>query len=407
MSRILIIGGGFAGVWSAAAAARLRREAGASDTDLSITVISPGDDLVIRPRLYERDPDRKRLPLDRILGPIGVDRLAATVTGIDTGRQTVTAVQRDGQTADLPYDRLVLASGSALVRPRIPGAEHLHNVDTLPAAAALESHLQRLPERPVSEGRYTAVVVGAGFTGLEIATELVGRLTEVAAPHGFADRVRVILVERESVVGPDLGAGPRGDILAALAHLRVDQRLGTSVQAVGPSEVVLTDGTTVAAATTVWTAGMKASHLAENIPGHRDQLGRLAVNGHLQVQGVEGVYAAGDIAAARADAERYVMQSCQHASPQGKYAGHNVAADLLGLPLEEFNPGPYITCLDLGGAGAVYTTGWERTVSLTGPEGKERKRLITHQWLNPPVDDAEAILARADFRSSVHSVLSR
>jgi len=96
MANVLIIGGGFAGVWAAAGAVRTYREAGLPDSALRVTLVAPGDDMVIRPRLYEPDPQRMRVPLDRVLGPIGVRRVAATVTGIDVESRTVVAVGRDG-----------------------------------------------------------------------------------------------------------------------------------------------------------------------------------------------------------------------------------------------------------------------------------------------------------------------
>jgi NADH:quinone reductase (non-electrogenic) len=400
MSNILVIGGGFAGVWSAAAAVRAARAAGVPESELSVTLIASGDDLVIRPRLYQAEPENMRVPLDRVLGPIGVRRLAATVTDIDTGARRVMAVERDGRPAELGYDRLVLASGSQLVRPDLPGAEHLHNVDTLPAAAALDSHLRRLPRRPDVPGRFTAVVVGAGFTGLELATELVERLRAVAEPVGAADAVRVVLVDRADVVGMELGVGPRPDIVRALDDLGVQRRLGAGVAGVGPDAVTFSDGDELPAATVVWTAGVLASPLTAKIPATRDRLGRLEVDEYLRVVGVPEVYAAGDTAAAVAEEGHHVMQSCQHAGPQGRFAGHNVAADLLGLPQQRFAPDPYVTCLDLGGAGAVFTTGWDRTVELTPAEAKHRKRQVNEVWIYPPVDDAEEILRRADYRVS-------
>jgi NADH dehydrogenase len=62
--------------------------------------------------------------------------------------------------------------------------------------------------------------------------------------------------------------------------------------------------------------------------------------------------------------------------PQGKFVGRNVAADVLGLPMVAFAPDPYITCLDLGSYGAVLTTGWNRTVQMTGQDAKDLKRNI-------------------------------
>lgn len=392
MTRVLIIGGGFAGVWSAASAAKLRRECGATDAALSITVVSAGDDLVIRPRLYESDPHKMRISLDKVLGPIGVQRLAATVTGIDTAAKTATTVRRDGSSSDLSYDRLVLASGSQVVQPKLPGAEHMFDVDTLAGASRLDSHLHRLPERTGSPGQYTVVVVGAGFTGLEIATELTRRLREIAATRGA---VRVVLVEREGEVGPELGANPRPAITAALSDLGIETYLNVSLDSVRRGGVILSDGTEIDADTVVWTAGMAASPLTKFIPAERDSIGRLRVDEYLRVRGTSDVYAAGDTSAAVATEGRTVMQSCQYAVPLGKFAGHNVAADVLGEPLVPFAPAEYQTCLALGPAGAVVTSGWERAVLMTGSAGQHLKTTINTEWIYPPVGDGEALLAMA------------
>lgn len=88
MHEVLIVGGGFAGVWAAAGVVRTRRAAGVPDEQTRVTLINPADDMVIRPRLHESDPQQMRVPLDRVVGPIGVRRVAATVTGIDTAAQT-------------------------------------------------------------------------------------------------------------------------------------------------------------------------------------------------------------------------------------------------------------------------------------------------------------------------------
>ncbi|MFJ7074091.1 NAD(P)/FAD-dependent oxidoreductase [Streptomyces sp. NPDC098781] len=394
MKDVLIIGGGFAGVWTAAGAVRAAREAGAGD-DVRVTLVSAGDDLVIRPRLYEDAPDGMRVPLDRVLGPIGVRRVTATVTGIDTGAHTVRALRPTGEELALSYDKLVLATGSQLVRPGFPGAQDVFDVDTLPAAAALDSHLRRLPERKPSPGRYTAVVVGAGFTGLELATALGERLRGIADREGAAEDVRVVLVDLAEVVGPELGAVPRPAILDAIGELKIEQRLGRTVTSATSADVTLSDGEVIPAATVVWTAGMAASPLTAQIPAERDRLGRLAVDEYLQVVGVPDVYAAGDTALATAEAGHATTQSCQHALPMGKFAGHNVAAELFGRALLPFTPDPYVTCLDLGPAGALYTEGWDRRIALTGQEAKSLKQQINAVWIYPPVDDAEQLLDQA------------
>ncbi|MFI9051250.1 NAD(P)/FAD-dependent oxidoreductase [Streptomyces sp. NPDC053427] len=404
MFDVLVLGGGFAGLWSAAAATRLLRNHAAGNPGAdsgTVALLTPLPDLTLRPRLYQADPAAFRVPLDRVLGPVGVHLIAATATAVDTERRRVGATAADGTRTEVGYRRLVLATGSAVVRPELPGAELLHDIDTLAAAVKLEDHLRALPDGPDGPGRWSAVVIGAGFTGLEIATELVGRLRARAAPYGAADEVRVTLVERAAAVGEGLGEAARPVITRALDELGVERRLGVTVTGVDAGGVRLSDGGVLQARTAVWTAGMRASALTEQIPAPRDGLGRLAVDARLRVRGVHGVYAAGDTAAATAEGGHTVPQSCQAATPLGKVAGHNAVADLLGLPQVAFAPDPYTTCLDLGAAGAVATAGFDRALR-EGPEGfeKELKRAINETWISPPVDDPQELLRRADHRVS-------
>ena len=351
-------------MWSAAGAALA-----GGDADLSITLVAPNEHLVLRPRLYEPEPDLAKVELRRILEPIGVEHRRASVSTIDTERRVVVA---DGE--EIGYDRLVLAAGSKLVQPQsLPGAERLFDIDTLDGARRLTDHLRDRED-------YTAVVVGAGFVGLEAATAL-------------AARGRVLLVDRSEVVGDQLGPGPREAIESALDELGIERRLGTTVTEVGDGYAVLSDGTRVEADAVVWSVGMRASELTRQISDELDHLGRVPVDERLRA--LPEVFVAGDTAAAAFDAEHTVMQACQHASPLGKVAGYNAAADLLGVPLRDFTPGPYVTCLDLGGAGGVFTRGWDRRVMASGADGAAIKKGI-NQAIHPPVDDASQILAAAD-----------
>jgi NADH dehydrogenase len=246
-------------------AARQIEGAGEAGAGIRITLISRDRWLVIRPRLHEAHPsERMRVSLRAVLDPIEVALLEASVDAIDVGGRTVRARRADRSEVTLPYDRLVLAAGSRLHRPPVPGLEaHALSVDTYDDALALERHLLALPATPPGPERYAAVVVGAGFTGVEVAAELVGRLTEIA---GAAERPRVTLVERADVLGPDLGARPRPVIEEALDALGVERRLGVTVNVIDAGGVTLSSGERLAARTVVWTAGLRASPLTALIP---------------------------------------------------------------------------------------------------------------------------------------------
>jgi NADH:ubiquinone reductase (H+-translocating) len=244
------------------------------------------------------------------------------------------------------------------------------------------------------------VVVGAGFVGLELATELVGRLRTIAG----RDQTRVVLVEREPVVGPELGPGPRPVLERALDRLGVERRLGITVTGCDGREVELSDGTTIPALTAVWTAGMQASPITESVPARRDELNRLEIDAHMRV--TDTVFAAGDTASIEVAPGHRALQACQYAHQMGKHAGHNAVADLLGLPLVDFRPDPYVTCVDLGAAGAVYTEGFERSVRATGARAKQIKRTINRELIYPTVDDADEILRRADYLTARRPALA-
>src|SRR5690606_16968477 len=118
---IIIIGAGFAGLLAALSAARLRDEKGVSPADLKITVVAPQSALVIRPRLYERDPASMAAPLDELFAATDIDFYAGRVETIDADNGRIGVTNSDGQTDTLSYDRLIVASGSQGYQPPIPG----------------------------------------------------------------------------------------------------------------------------------------------------------------------------------------------------------------------------------------------------------------------------------------------
>src|SRR5207245_170950 len=114
--------------------------------------------------------------------------------------------------------------------------EHGFSVDALDDAIALDKHLQGLADRPAINGRDTIVVAGGGFTGIEAATEMPARLRKIL---GKGARPRVIIVERNDAIAPDMGAGPRPVIENALRRLGVETRVGTGVASLDKSGVTL------------------------------------------------------------------------------------------------------------------------------------------------------------------------
>src|SRR5262245_4080966 len=135
--RILVLGGGFAGLWSAVGAARKLDELGYGPDAVAVTLVNRDAFHNIRVRNYEADLTRVRVPLDDVLGPVGVQRVEGDVTGIDLTGQNVTVTTASGQLI-LPYDRLVFALGSQLLRPNVTGlAEYAFDVDTYKGAAKL------------------------------------------------------------------------------------------------------------------------------------------------------------------------------------------------------------------------------------------------------------------------------
>jgi NADH dehydrogenase len=393
--RLVIIGAGFAGMYAALSAARLRDIRGVSAEALEIALVAPEPRLVVRPRLYEPKPETLTAPLLDVLKAVDVVYLQGSAETIDTTSRAVDVVTAEGTRQSLSYDRLVLATGSRLFRPKIPGlAEHAFSVDQLEDAVALDRHLHGLADRPAKNGRDTVVVAGGGFTGIETATEMPARLRAILGKDATP---RVIIVDRNSVIAPDMGAGPRPIIEDALRKLGVETRLGAGVEALDKGGVTLTNGERIETGTVIWAAGIRAAPLTAQIPAERDNFGRLLVDRDLRVPSVPGVFATGDAArAACDDLGNYALMSCQHATRMGAFAGNNAAAELLGVPTRPYHQKAYVTCLDLGEAGALFTRGWDRKVEMVGEQAKKTKREINTVWIYPPQANRAAALASAD-----------
>jgi NADH dehydrogenase len=392
MPPIVVLGAGFAGLWAALGAARKRDEIGASAADIEILVVDRNPYHNIRVRNYEVDISEAAIPLAELLDPVGVEHRIAEVRVVDPVKQQVSVTTGSGGEV-IEYDRLVLALGSQLARPAISGLnDYSFDVDTYAAAMRLDAHLAALGKQAESEGLATVVIVGAGFTGLEVATEMPGKLEKA----GVRGKRRVILVDPNQVVGETMGENARPVVREALAALGVETRLNARVTAVDAGTVTLSSGEIIPARTVVWCAGMKASPVAQTIDVELDRLGRLHVDPFMRLAGVTNVFAAGDVACCVVDGKHSTVMSCQFARPMGRFAGNNVVADLLGQPMLPLEIDWYVTVLDLGSWGALHTVGWDRQLHASGAAAKATKQIINQQRIYPPRNGVRAdILAAA------------
>jgi NADH dehydrogenase len=377
--RIVVVGGGFAGFWAAVAARRI------AGSRLSIMLVSREPKLQIRPRLYEAAPNDLAVDLSPLLEKVGVDFVAGDVSTLEVPNRLIWL--RTGTA--ISYTRMVVATGSCIQRPKVPGADLAHSIDTQRDAIVFDERLAQIVR---TSPQPTIAVVGAGFTGIELALELRDRI----AVHGTEIQAmdsRVILIDRAGVVGRNLGSGPRPAIEAALGEARVELMLAKTITALTATRVVF-DGGALDADAVVLTTGMIAAPFAAEVPGAHDELGRIMVDRTLRSTSAREIFVAGDAAAADGGDGRLVLQSCQHALQLGRFAGENAARDLLALPLLDYVQPPYITCLDLGRAGAVFTRGWDRVVERAGVEAKTIKRRINTEVIYPPANGTrEELLA--------------
>ncbi len=393
MKNIVVVGNGFAGMWAALVA---RHEARKHPADINITLVAPDCALTVRPRLYEVFGEEMRADLTSLFATMGVNFQSGHVEEIDAGKRRLGLSNGKG-TSEIAYDKLVLAAGSVQRPLGVPGeAEYAHSIDTFAQARAFDEHLARTLSAPATVASMTFVVVGGGFTGIEIAAEMRTRI-KVHAGEAAAKQARVILIERADVIGHELGENPRPVIEEALRVAGVEYRVGAQVTHLDKNAIQLANGERIATQTVVVTTGLIASPLARMLGAETDRAGRLVVDDYLQVKGIADVFAAGDIAHAKTDDDHTALMSCQHAVPMGKFAGFNALHALSGTPLRMYRQPGYVTCLDLGSYGAVLTMGWERKVEQAGADVKSLKRMINTQWIYPPTGDLEAVMKATDI----------
>jgi NADH dehydrogenase len=334
--RAVIIGGGFAGFH---AAKSLRKEAG---EDVEIVVLNPTDYFLYLPLLPEvaagiLDPRRVTVSLPERLP--GVRLVLGKATGVDFDARAVTFTDPEDQEHRIGYDRLVLAAGSVNKLLPIPGVpEYAHGFRGVPEALYLRDHVTRQIELAAAaedpaerEARCTFVVVGAGYTGTEVAAQGPAFTEALAARHPelAGQKIRWLLLDVAERVLPELGKRLGKTADEVLRARGVEVLMKTSVDHADAKGVTLTNGEAVPARTLVWCVGVRPDPLVADL-GLETAKGRVVVTEQLRVPGRDDVFACGD-AAAVPDLTRpgeYTAMTAQHAERQGKLAGRNVAASL-------------------------------------------------------------------------------
>ncbi|MFF4926692.1 NAD(P)/FAD-dependent oxidoreductase [Kitasatospora sp. NPDC001261] len=361
--RILIVGGGFAGL---ECARRLEHKLSPSEAEISlVTPFSYQLYLPLLPHVAAGvlTPQSVAVSLRRTLRRTHI--VPGGAIGVDPASKVCVVRKITDEVVAQKYDVLVLAPGSVTRTFDIPGlTDYARGMKTLAEAAYVRDHViaqldlaSATLDQKERESRLQFVVVGGGYAGTETAACL-QRLTTAAShryPRLDARQIKWHLIDIAPKLMPELG-DPLGE--AALEVLRdrgIEVSLGVSVAEVGAETVKFTDGRVLPCRTLIWTAGVAASPLIGTLDAETVR-GRLAVTAEMRVPQFEGVFALGDAAAvpdlAKGDGA-VCPPTAQHSARQGRAVANNVIASLRNQPLEPYYHKDLGLVVDLGGKDAV------------------------------------------------------
>ncbi len=365
--RVVILGGGFAGI---GAARKLK------DADAEVVLIDQHDYHTFQPLLYQvatdlLEPAAVGHPLrDLFHDQPNATVHEATVVEIDTEARRVTFAEMP----PLAYDHLVLALGASVNFFGVEGAgDHSFPLYTLADAVRLKEHVlerweaaDRDPEL-VDDGVLNVVFVGGGPTGIESAgafAELYRSEFTKDYPHLPQDRIRLILVEAGDDVFMMFKPDIREYTRQALEKRGVELMLGETVASVTPTRVNLASGTSIDAHTLVWGAGLQANPVGAALGVELARGGRIPVEPDLSVPGHPEISAVGDIAAiTEHGAERPLPQLGSVALQSGEQAGANIAARIAGKDTKPFRYHDKGTMATIGRGAAVIQTHHGHTIT--------------------------------------------
>ncbi|HET7035703.1 MAG TPA: NAD(P)/FAD-dependent oxidoreductase [Thermomicrobiaceae bacterium] len=339
--RILVVGGGFAGVYTAYELQRRLRH-----RRPMIDIVNRENFFVFYPLIPEIVSGA--IETEHILTPIRLVVPQATlfvgeVSAIDLRTQQVTIARGlEGQPHSLcrhEYDYLVLALGGTLNTSRIPGlSEHAYDVQRLSHAFALRNHLIDIleqaniePDAAARRRLLTFVVIGGGTTGVEVAAEIRDLVHDALDHYRYLDpaEIRILLVHGGERILPGLAPSLAGFAAGRLRERGVELLLNRHVVAVEPTAVRLDDGSVIPSETVVGSVGLQPNPLVRGLPVPHDRRGRVIVDETLNVPGYPNVWALGDNASVidPHTGEPY-PQTAQHAVREARVVAHNIAARL-------------------------------------------------------------------------------
>ncbi|GAA1274465.1 hypothetical protein GCM10009677_29670 [Sphaerisporangium rubeum] len=359
--RVVIVGGGFAGFTAARKLSRMARGA------IEIVLVNPTDYFLYLPLLPEvaagiLDPRKVTVPLAGHCP--GARHLLANVDSVDVKERRVHCTDAERGRRELRYDRLIVAVGSVNKLLPVPGVvEHAHGFRSVAEALYLRDHMIRQIELAESsddpaerQARCTFVVVGAGYTGTEVAAQgqLMTRDILRRRPGLRGLEARWLLVDIAPRVLPELDERLSRAAHDTLAGRGVEIRTGTSVAEATHDGVKLSDGEFVPSRSLVWCVGVRPDPLVESL-GLPTERGRLCTDEYLTVPGHPEIFACGD-AAAVPDLTRpgeFTAMTAQHATRQGTRAALNLAATYDQAERRPYKHSDLGFVVDLAGAKAA------------------------------------------------------
>ena len=196
---------------------------------------------------------------------------------------------------------------------------------------------------------------------------------------------------RGEKICPEYSSEGQGIISRQLEKEGIQFFAGEEVDSISPEHILFKSGKCIETRTVIWCGGVKASPLTSMFQINLDRLGRIKVDQFLRIDGQKTIFAAGDVALASVDEGCFSVMSCQHAIPQGKFAGNNAVNALFDCDLISYSQPRYVTCLDLGSDQALLTSGWDRFPKMTGISAKELKIEIMSKWIIPEKDVEETV----------------